>query len=74
MTLETKNLDLLTATVLDHLPDGIEERKRLLVTLHATLPRTYRHREEIEGLIHHLQAHQRHQMEFRALLNSKTQP
>jgi hypothetical protein len=73
MTLEPKNFDLLTALVIEHLPEGLEERKRALVTLHAMLPKTYPHRHEIAGLIHTLQQHQRHQLEFRALLNGKAQ-
>jgi len=67
--METKNLDLLTATVIAGLPEGIEARKRVLVTLHATLPKSYSNRDEIEVMIKDLQAHQRHQLEFSALLS-----
>lgn len=72
MTLDSKNLDQLTAVVVRNLPADIHDRKRVLVTLHATLPRTYRRREELAVMIKNLQAHERHQMEFSALLSGGT--
>jgi hypothetical protein len=68
MKLETKNLDLLTATVIGNLPADLPGRKRVLVTLHATLPRYYRRRDEIAIMIKNLKDHERHQTQFTALL------
>ena len=72
MKLDAKNYDLLTSIVIGHLPESIEERKRVLVTLHATLPRDYIHRRELEAMIRALNDHARHQLEFAALLKGTT--
>ena len=71
MVPKTENLDQLTGMVVDHLPEGIEERITRLETLLAVLPKTYIHRDEVSGMITTLRDHKRHQLEFRALLNGK---
>jgi hypothetical protein len=67
----TDQIDHITALVIDHLPQGVEERIARLETLLGMVPRHYLHRDELEGMLQALKAHQLHQLQFRALLNGK---
>lgn len=62
--------DALVRHVVATLPDSMIERRRVLVSTLAVLPRDYPHRDWVSTLIHDLQVSERDQLKFLEIISS----